>query len=177
MINNYKTLLIFIIIDFILPILFFTFFGYPSPSAEAELLIIPIIFILNFLFAMVLGVLRITKLLKTNIYKTFIINAFVGCLIYLIVDFSWHYILDKINYRRMIFQVEKQKYELELIYKYSTFEIFEKHDGYGTGPIMEGTFQIKGDSVLLNYKDDIMLVYKDSLAGFKNYPKLVLNNE
>ena len=172
--NKYKPLLILLGIDVLFSVSFFIFHGHIIVSSEAELIIIPVIFVANILIAIILGLLKILRVLKFNIYKIFLLNAVIACIIFLLVDFSWGYYYEKMNYKTMTFRLANQDYQLVLTYRDTSYYIDKIWPGTAQ-PVMSGKYEMKNGRIEFNNNN--FVVDQDSLSGFVNGKKLKLTTE
>jgi hypothetical protein len=177
--NKYQQFLILIGIDIFILTILILYLHADQSVAIIVIFILPIILLVNIVLALVLWLFR------NKIYKMFLLNAVVACVIFGLLFSAWFYYRRKTSYKIMTFNIDKTNYELELGYRDSSYDISEiPNDSLSKGfergniGIMRGRFEIKNGRIYLMDSIKIMTVYQDSLAGFGgDYPKLGLTTQ
>jgi hypothetical protein len=171
--KNKNALIILLGIDILLSSVYILT-GNSGPNSESELLVIPFALVINIVLALILAILRIVRLLKYNVYKVFLLNAVIACIVYILLDFSWSYYQQKINYKTMTFKVANQDYELVLTYRDTSYYIDKIWPGTAQ-PVMSGKYQMKDGRIEFNNNN--FIIEQDSLSGFVENRKLKLISE
>jgi hypothetical protein len=168
-----KALLILLILDIVVLAAFIWWMDATPDVSIAELLIVPIIFIIN----VILGLILRYKSIYIITGNAFVCNSVIASLVFHSLFQTWFHYYDRAHFKRSYFDLSGKKYELLLDKRDTSYSMFE----LGNGSALEfkhGKYEQHQDTVVLGDSTNRLFFFPNYLIGYpKNGDKIRLKDE
>lgn len=169
--KEWKKYILIFSIDIIL-ILFWIIFNKPDQSESiVGIFIIPAIFIINIIIALIFFFIDRFKALL------FLINSIIAPIIFFLLFMSWYKFEEWDNYRQYYFDKNGVHYELTIYKKVNQYYISEIEPGFSRG-LLDNTYKVSKDTTFLENDTVKIFLINDVLFGFpEQNDKIELKNK
>jgi hypothetical protein len=161
-----KHILLLFLIDGIVLAAFIWWINATPDVSIAELLILPVIIVINIVIALILYY----WLRNSGLSAAFAINMVISPVLFHYMFKAWFIHYDEVHFERYYFKSGGKQYEITLDKQYHAFilsDISDQHNGSTTGLIM-GDYTMLADSIVLKDSVKRMVIINNRLKG---YPK------
>jgi hypothetical protein len=168
-----KALIILLLLDVVVLAAFVWWMDATPDVSIAELLIVPIIFMINLITGIILRYGTTYKVTG----KAFAFNSIISSLVFHCLFYAWFLYYDRTHFESFYFNRHGKQYELLLDRRDTSYSMLE----LGSGSALEfkrGMYEQHRDTVVLSDSTRRLFIYQTHLIGYpKNGDKIILKNE